>query len=99
MENENYFDEAEYIRGFNVGYRLTQESPEFSDFLATSSGKGDRLDGMKDGRQQYLEEQFKEKALEQNKNYNTPSWLENDRFKNLDKGFDKSKSKDIEPDL
>ncbi|WP_406825450.1 hypothetical protein [Pedobacter sp. KACC 23697] len=96
---ENFFNETEYIDGFNLGYKIAQEFPELAEIIGQAKSKSDRFDGLKDGRQQFLEEQLKEKAIEQDKNHDTPAWLKDDRMGNLDKGFDKPKSKDIEPDL
>lgn len=92
MENQEYFDEAEYIRGFNQGYIVSKEYPEFADILKGATGKSDLLDGMKDGREQYLEEQLnKDKDVQ---HPNLPEFLKRDRLEDNSKN-----SRDIEKDI
>ena len=96
MENREHFNETEYIEGFNLGYRMTKDFPELAEFLDHTRGYTDKLDGLKDGRSQYLEEQL-EKHKE-NKKEPSLSWLKKDK---LTKGnnFDKEKDKGLEPEL
>lgn len=99
MEEREIFNETEYIEGFNLGYKMTKDFPELAEFLDHTRGHNDKLDGLKDGRQQYLEEQLKEKTAEQTKSSHTPSWLNDDRLENLDREIDKDLDKDIEPEI
>ncbi|MFC3560501.1 hypothetical protein [Pedobacter jamesrossensis] len=85
MEERDIFNESEYIEGFNLGYRMTKDFPELAEFLDYTRGQNDKLDGLKDGRQQFLEEKLQEKTNEQSKDSNYPSWLKVDRFENLNK--------------
>jgi hypothetical protein len=97
MEEKEFFNETEYIEGFNLGYRMTKDFPELAEFLDYARGKNDKLDGLKDDRQQFLEEQLQEKTQQQDKDSRYPGWLKADRFKNSDKDKIKpNKDKDIE---
>lgn len=101
MDNREHFNETEYLEGFNLGYRMTKDFPELAEFLDHTRGYTDKLDGLKDGRSQYLEEQL-EKNQEKGKSKGTsPSWLLDDRLDKLDKKVTKNKyrDKDIEPDI
>ncbi|MFC3560503.1 hypothetical protein [Pedobacter jamesrossensis] len=71
-----------------MGDALTKSGdfPELAEFLDYTRGQNDKLDGLKDGRQQFLEEKLQEKTNEQSKDSNYPSWLKVDRFENLNKG-------------
>lgn len=100
------FNEAEYISGFNKGYLLAKEFPEIADILSSATGSSDKLDGMKDGRQQYLDEAL-EKNVAVNKSITSekdeeyrPIWLSGDRLKNeeVPKNQDKDKGIDLDRD-
>lgn len=99
MEEREFFNETEYIEGFNLGYKMTKDFPELAEFLDYTRGHNDKLDGLKDGRQQYLEEKLQEKTIEPTKDSNFPAWLKDDRLENLDKEIDKDQDKDIEPEI
>lgn len=99
MEEKEFFNETEYIEGFNLGYRMTKDFPELAEFLDYTRGHNDKLDGLKDGRQQFLEEKLQEKTVHQTKGMNYPSWLKTDRFENLNNEDTKpDPDKDIELD-
>jgi hypothetical protein len=100
MEHEEHFDEEEYISGFNQGYFLAKEFPEVADILNNATGKSYKFEGLRDGRQQYLEEVI-DKESKSNLDYeNRPTWLSDKRFsehtKNEDKEVDKFKDVDKE---
>jgi hypothetical protein len=104
MDMTDEFNEAEYISGFNKGYLLAKEFPEIADILNSATSSSDKLDGMKDGRQQYLDETLEkginlsmESKSEENEIYR-PSWLSNDRLNDEEISKDNSKDKDIDLD-
>lgn len=73
----------QYISGFNQGYLLARHLPELAEKLTKIEGKSDRVLGMKEGIEQYVLEQSKDR---------TPDWLKKDRLgKTDDKLNDKSK--------
>lgn len=84
------FNEEEYISGFNKGYYLAKEFPELADILRNATGTSDRLEGMKDGREQYSYDHFESRL---------PSFLKDSPFDKQDKTVEKNKGKDIEPDI
>jgi hypothetical protein len=100
MENLAYFNEKEYIEGFNLGYQISREIPELGELIYSARGETSRLDGLKHGRQQYLEDQL-EKTVEQTQPRNKEthlSWLRsNDKQESKDK--DKVKDKGHEPEM
>jgi len=53
-----------YIKGFNHGYTLAKHDPDLMRSLAATTGKGDYLQGLKDGKEQFELEQKKEKDIE-----------------------------------
>ena len=87
MTDEQY-NEADYQKGFNDGYILTQHEPELSAELSKIETETPRIEGMKDGRKQF--------ALDLTREYR-PKWLREDRFKTLGQPS-KDKGRDIEPD-
>lgn len=103
MQNDIILNESEYIEGFNIGYRMTKEFPEFSEFLAYASGQNDKLEGMKDGRSQYLEEELektKNKTLTKDNLAETKRqlpWLDKTTSKQKNVSLDKDKG--LEPDF
>lgn len=44
---------SDYIKGFNEGYLITQHLPELAQKLSNVETITPRVDGFKDGRQQY----------------------------------------------
>jgi hypothetical protein len=48
-----------YKRGFNDGYLLAKHAPELSAQLAEIESTSPRIEGMKDGREEYIIEQNK----------------------------------------
>lgn len=85
MENE-IIDSA-YLKGFNDSYLLAEQMPELSEKLSKIEGDSARLQGMRDGRQQYLSEQVKSKL---------PTWLQNDNVLTKTSSDNKSKTRDID---
>ncbi|MCF2491118.1 hypothetical protein [Dyadobacter sp. CY347] len=68
MEDEK-IDPA-YLKGFNDSYLIAENMPDLSEKISKVEGNSQRLQGMRDGRQQYLSEQLKSKL---------PSWLKNEK--------------------
>lgn len=89
MEQENFI-EADYVKGFNEGYMLAKHAPDLAEQLAKATGTGSRLEGAKDAREVYLNEQFNEKL---------PGWLKDDPFAKPDLSAEKDKDKDIDLEL
>ncbi|MFN8711911.1 MAG: hypothetical protein ACK5Z2_03580 [Bacteroidota bacterium] len=52
-------DTALYQRGFNDGYLIAKHAPELSAQLADVQSNSPRMEGMKDGQDEYLLEQSK----------------------------------------
>lgn len=89
MEEQNTIS-REYQKRFNEGYALAKYMPEVAETLAQSLKDNDRGQGFRDGRNQYLREQLKEKL---------PSRLSNQRQSlGVDKQPDRTKGQDIEPE-
>ncbi|MET3125439.1 hypothetical protein ABID42_000527 [Arcicella rosea] len=77
-----------YIKGFNQGYMIAAYEPELSEKLSKTTGESSFISGIQDGRQQYLDERFKEKM---------PSWLKNNPFEEKDsKSMTNEKDKDFD---
>lgn len=79
----------EYKKRFNEGYALAKYMPEVAEILAQSLKDNERANGFRDGRNQYLNEQVKDKL---------PSWLSGTRPTKEKYQPDKSKDRDIEPE-
>ncbi len=86
---ENTAITPEYLKRFNEGYALAKYMPEVAEILAQSLKDNDRGSGFKDGRNQYLSEQVKDKL---------PGWLGGSRSAKVQKQPDKAKNRDIEPE-
>ncbi len=82
-------DGKDYTQGFNDGYLISQHDPELSEAISRATGQSDRLNGMKDGRSQYMKEQLKEKR---------PSWLKSEKLPKTKSEPEKSKTKGIQPE-
>lgn len=52
----NAHDQQQYITGFNEGYRLAEHLPDVARLLGDTEGDSPRMLGIRDGRQQYIEE-------------------------------------------
>lgn len=78
----------DYNKGFNDSYLLAQHLPELAEKLSTLQGNSPRLQGMREGRQQYLSEQVKAKM---------PSWLKEDRLSKGNRSSPPDKKRDIDP--
>ncbi|PZR20506.1 MAG: hypothetical protein DI539_10670 [Flavobacterium psychrophilum] len=83
-DNPQY--EADYQRGFNDGYILTQHKPELAAEISKIETETPRIEGMKDGRKQY--------ALDLTREHR-PKWMREDRF-NTPAEPDKGKDMDLE---
>lgn len=84
----------EYLKGFNVGYALSEHAPEIGDQVAGFLKDDERSRGFTDGRSQYE----LEKAFERYPSFLTENSKEITRDDiEIDKDFSTNKS-DIEPD-
>jgi hypothetical protein len=79
----------EYIKGFNEGFIISKHLPDLAMQLSTATGDSERLQGMHDGRKQYLIDQVKSLR---------PSWLRDDVPNEINTEIDNSRDKDIEPE-
>lgn len=61
-----------YQKGFNEGYIIAQHMPELSSELSKMESESPRMEGFRDGHQQF--------TLEQEKVY-IPAWLKEDMVK------------------
>jgi len=68
-EKEEHID---YQKGFNEGYIIAQHMPELSNELAKVKSESPRMEGFRDGHQQF--------ALEKVKDYR-PAWIREDAAK------------------
>ncbi|MBS0645193.1 MAG: hypothetical protein JSR97_01195 [Verrucomicrobia bacterium] len=68
--------ELNYKKGFNEGYIITKHLPELSDQLSQIKNETPRIDGFKDGRNEYFQEKAKERM---NSFLKTDISKENDR--------------------
>lgn len=80
----------EYQKRFNEGYTIAKYMPDLAQQLAQAMKGNERSTGFQEGRQQYLSEQVKGKL---------PSWLSGERSAKSEQQPDKSKDRDIEPEL
>lgn len=85
MEDEK-IDPA-YLKGFNDSYLIAEHMPELSEKISKVEGNSQRLQGMRDGRQQYLSEKLKTKL---------PSWLKNEKVSKDTPSPLKDKSRDVD---
>ena len=80
---KKYFDEAEYLWGFNLGYQVSKEFHDIGEILYSIRLKSDKLDGTKDRREQYIEDLQKEKSLDlEHSKSKRPDFLTKNRFNN-----------------
>lgn len=91
MEETNKIDPKQ-LKGFNDGYLLAEHEPELAEKLAKIDAVSPWLMGMQQGREQYLNEQIKDKR---------PAFLRDNRIIQEKGDLNKTKSKDrgIEPEL
>lgn len=83
---ETEANNSNYQKGFNEGYIITKYEPSLSDMISLLKNESLRGEGFRDGREQYVLEQTKDRH---------PSWLTNKN--RLQKGNEeKSKDRDIE---
>ena len=78
--------EDKYQQGFNEGYIITKHLPDLSDSLAAIESENPRLEGFRDGREEFVLEKIKEKQQ-------LPKPAQN-----KDLQPDKTKDQDIEPE-
>jgi hypothetical protein len=76
----------DYLKGFNEGYTIAKDMPELADRLSSIKGDGDRLQGLQDGRKEYILDKAKELR---------PDWLK-EKPTPKDRGTERSKGKDRE---
>lgn len=60
--------EQQYQQGFNDGYVLSKYRPDISDSLQGLQPLSPRLEGMKDGIEEFAAEKIRSIEIEQNKN-------------------------------
>lgn len=89
MEEQNSTVPPEYQKRFNEGYTIAKYMPELARQL-TEAMKDKEPNGFQDGQHQYLSEQPKDKR---------PAWLSGNRLAKAPQSPDKSKDRDIEPEL
>lgn len=65
-------ENIDYQKGFNEGYIIAQHMPELSNELAKLKNDSPRVEGFRDGHQQF--------ALEKVKDYR-PAWIKEDTAK------------------
>ncbi|GAB3732253.1 hypothetical protein [Spirosoma lituiforme] len=82
--------ESEYVKGFNEGYTISQHKPELAERLAGIDSDFIRLVGFKAGREQFQKEQLRERL---------PDWLKGDRSNKERIEPEKSKDREIEPEV
>ncbi|MEP7165219.1 MAG: hypothetical protein ABI741_11020 [Ferruginibacter sp.] len=58
---EDQTSELNYKKGFNEGYLITKHLPELSDQLSQIKNETPRIDGFKDGRNEFFQEKAKER--------------------------------------
>lgn len=91
MEDEDKVDSI-YLKGFNEGYTIAQNMPELAQVLDSIESKSERLNGLKDGQQQYFKDQAKElKNL-------LPGWLKDKSSIKTRNSPTKSKDRDLDKD-
>ena len=84
--DETQSDNSKYQKGFNEGYIITKYEPGLSDMISLFKNESLRGEGFRDGRQQFVLEQTKDRH---------PSWLTNDnRPQKTTEG--KTKGRDLE---
>lgn len=59
MQEEETID-GDYIKGFNEGYILTKHEPKIAESLAKINSASPRIVGMKEGREQFVQDRFQE---------------------------------------
>lgn len=81
----------EYIKGFNNGYIIAQYEPELAEKLSKIKAVSPHILGLQQGREQFLNEQIKDKR---------PSFLKENRtqIEKIDLNKKKNRDKGIEPE-
>lgn len=82
--------ELDYQKGFNDGYLIAKFEPELSEMISKVNAVSSRIVGMQKGREQYLQEQSKEKL---------PAWLKGSRQNSLLDGIENEKDRGLEPEI
>lgn len=59
----------DYVTGFNEGYIISEHFPDIAKGISAAENKSERTSGFKDGRDQYIFEQNKDRY---------PAWLKRD---------------------
>lgn len=81
---------TQYQQGFNEGYLITKHLPELSDQLSKIKNETPRIDGFKDGRNEFFQEKAKERM---------GSFLRKDLSTGEDKSMQSSKQKESKDDI
>jgi hypothetical protein len=81
MINEN---NNSYQTGFNEGYLIAKHEPDLSDKLATMKSDTPRIDGIQDGRREFILEQIKDKNTSRNYKEPTPDKSKNRNINGLE---------------
>jgi hypothetical protein len=58
--DETITPSSDYVKGFNEGYILIQDSRDLAEKLATAKGDGDRMQGFRDGHKEFILERIRE---------------------------------------
>lgn len=92
MGDENTYvvtqEGKDYIQGFNEGYVITKHMPDLAEQIANVKTDAPRLEGFRDGREQFVIEAIKERE---------PKWMHRDLDKTQEPE-EPSKDRDIEPE-
>jgi hypothetical protein len=87
---EDQTSEKNYQKGFNEGYIITKHLPELSDQLSQIKNETPRIDGFKDGRNEFFQEKAKERM---------GHFLKKDQSQEGDKSIKPAKQKESKDDL
>ena len=86
-QEENNVIPQDYLKGFNEGYFISKQAPEFGS-LITQLSDTDRGAGMKAGHKQFLAEKNQERLK--------PKWLSNEIDKKSNEGKSQNKDRDCD---
>lgn len=82
----------EYLKGFNEGYMLAKEAPELADKLSHVKSDTERLQGLQDGRKQYVLEKVREmrpRRMSDHSNLKTDKEKDNSKDKDRDIDYER----------
>lgn len=75
----------DYLKGFNEGYIISEHMPELAGQLEKAVGESERGKGFREGREQLLLEQTKEKLQQKSKGLDISPEPERSRDHDLDR--------------